>query len=313
MTTRMKLLFCSHLDNPDEWIPELKKHMPDLEIEVWPKVKDSKAIEAILVWLPPAEGGLAQFPNLKMIQSLGAGVNQLDLRSLPRQVPLARLVDPGLNISMRDYCVWATLRHYRRLDMHVENQPLKKWVYYIPPPKSAVNVGVMGLGELGGEVARAIADLGFSVRGWSRSPKTLDRVACFSGADGLREFASKTDILICLLPLTPETRGILARPLFEMLPMGAKLINVGRGDHLVEADLIPAIESGRIAAATLDVFAKEPLPQDHPFWTHPKITVTPHVAAFGAAVTAAPLVIENLRRAMAGKPLLNQVDIEKGY
>lgn len=309
----MKLLFCSHLDDPKEWLPELKKHMPDLEIEVWPDVKDRARIEAILVWLPPAEGGISLFPNLKMIQSLGAGVNQLDLKSLPRHVPLARLVDPGLNVSMRDYCVWATLRHYRGLDTHAEHQPLKKWVYYIPPPKSAVNVGVMGIGELGGEVARAIADLGFSVRGWSRTPKTIDRVACFSGADGLKEFASKTDILICLLPLTPETRGILARPLFEMLPKGAKLINVGRGGHLAEADLIPAIESGRIASATLDVFATEPLPPEHPFWTHPKITVTPHVAAFGAAVSAAPVVVENLRRAMAGKRLLNQVDIDKGY
>jgi glyoxylate/hydroxypyruvate reductase A len=248
-----------------------------------------------------------------MIQSLGAGVNQLDLKSLPRHIPLARLVDPGLNVSMRDYCVWAVLRHYRGLDLHAEHQPQKKWVYYIPPPKSAVSVGVMGLGELGGEVVRAVADLGFSVRGWSRSPKTIDRVACFSGPGGLREFASKTDILICLLPLTPETRGILGRPLFDMLPRGAKLINVGRGDHLVEADLIPAIDTGQIASATLDVFAREPLPQDHPFWTHPKITVTPHVAAFGAAVSAAPVVIENLRRAMAGKRLLNQVDIDRGY
>lgn len=313
MTNSMRLLFCSHLDDPNEWIPELKKHMPDLEIEVWPEVKDPKAIDAILVWLPPAEGGISLFRNLKVIQSLGAGVNQLDLKSLPRHIPLARLVDPGLNVSMRDYCIWAVLRHYRGLDTHAEHQPLKKWVYYIPPPKSAVNVGIMGIGELGGEVARAIADLGFSVRGWSRTPKTIDRVACFSGASGLREFASKTDILICLLPLTPETRGILARPLFEMLPKGAKLINVGRGGHLAEADLIPAIESGRIASATLDVFATEPLPPEHPFWTHPKITVTPHVAAFGAAVSAAPVVVENLRRAMAGERLLNQVDIDKGY
>jgi glyoxylate/hydroxypyruvate reductase len=309
----MKTVFCSHLDDPHEWIPELQKLMPELEVEVWPNVKDPKAIEGLLVWIPPAEGGVALFPNLKMIQSLGAGVNQLDLKSLPRHVPLARLVDPGLNVSMRDYCAWATLRHYRKLDMHAENQLLRKWVYYIPPPKSAVNVGIMGLGELGGDVARTIADLGFSVRGWSRTPKTLDRVACFSGTDGLREFASKTDILICVLPLTPETRGILARPLFEMLPKGARLINVGRGGHLIEADLIPAIESGRIAAATLDVFAKEPLPDEHPFWTHPKITVTPHVAAFGAAVSAAPVVVENLRRARAGKRLLNQVDIDKGY
>jgi glyoxylate/hydroxypyruvate reductase A len=309
----MKLLFCSHLDDPNEWIPELKRHMPDLEIEVWPEVKDRAAVDAILVWLPPAEGGLGQFPNLKAIQSLGAGVNQLDLKSLPRHIPLARLVDPGLNVSMRDYCVWAVLRHYRGLDMHAEHQPQKKWVYYIPPPKSAVSVGIMGLGELGGEVARAVADLGFSVRGWARSPKKLDGVACFSGADGLKEFAGKTDILICLLPLTPETRGILARPLFEMLPKGAKIINVGRGDHLVEPDLLAALASGQIACATLDVFSKEPLPAEHPFWSHPKVTVTPHVAAFGAAVTAAPVVVENLRRAMARKPLLNQVDIDRGY
>jgi glyoxylate/hydroxypyruvate reductase A len=309
----MKLLFCSHLDDPNEWIPELKRHMPDLEIEVWPKVKDPAAVDAILVWLPPAEGGLAQFPNLKAIQSLGAGVNQLDLKSLPRHVPLARLVDPGLTVSMRDYCVWAVLRHYRGLDLHAENQPQKKWVYYIPPPKSAVSVGVMGLGELGGEVARAVADLGFSVRGWARSPKTIERVECFSGSDGLATFAGKTDILICLLPLTPETRGILARPLFETLPKGARLINVGRGDHLVEPDLLAALESGRIASATLDVFSREPLPPEHPFWSHPKITVTPHVAAFGSAVSAAPVVVENLRRAVARKRLLNQVDIERGY
>jgi len=313
MTKPMKLLFCSHLDDPSEWIPELKRHMPDLEIEVWPDVKDRAAVDAILVWLPPAEGGLGQFPNLKAIQSLGAGVNQLDLKSLPRHIPLARLVDPGLNVSMRDYCVWAVLRHYRGLDMHAEHQPQKKWVYYIPPPKSAVSVGIMGLGELGGEVARTVADLGFSVRGWARSPKKLDGVACFSGAGGLKEFAGKTDILICLLPLTPETRGILARPLFEMLPKGAKIINVGRGDHLVEPDLLAALASGQVASATLDVFSKEPLPAEHPFWSHPKVTVTPHVAAFGAAVTAAPVVVENLRRAMARKPLLNQVDIDRGY
>jgi len=308
----MKLLFCSHLDDPHEWIPELKRHMPDLEIDVWPEVKDSAAIDAILVWIPP-EGGLAQFPNLKAIQSLGAGVNQLDLKSLPHGVPVARLVDPGLTVSMRDYCVWAVLRHYRGLDSHAANQPQKKWVYYIPPPKSAVSVGVMGLGELGGEVARVATDLGFSVRGWARSPKTIERVACFWGPEGLAAFAGKTDILICLLPLTAETRGILARPLFEMLPKGARVINVGRGDHLVERDLLDALESGRIASATLDVFAREPLPPEHPFWSHPKITVTPHVAAFGSAVTAAPVVVENLRRALARRPLLNQVDIDRGY
>jgi glyoxylate/hydroxypyruvate reductase len=151
------------------------------------------------------------------------------------------------------------------------------------------------------------------VRGWARSRKTIDGVSCFSGSEGLQDFASKINTLICLLPLTEETRGILARPLFEMLPRGARIINVGRGDHLVERDLLAALESGQIAAATLDVFSREPLPTDHPFWSHPKINVTPHVATFGSAASAAPNVVENLRRAMAGRPLLNQVDIVRGY
>jgi len=308
----MKLLFCSHLDDPNEWIPELKREMPDLEIEVWPKVSDPAAIDAVLVWIPP-EQGLAQFPNLKAILSLGAGINQLDLKSLPPGVPLARLVDPGLTDGMRDYCAWAVMRYHRSLDEHEANQVRRKWVYKMAPPKSSVCVGVLGLGELGATTAQRLAELGFQVRGWARSPKAIEGVSCFAGTAGLRDFAGKVNTLICLLPLTEETRGILARPLFEMLPRGARIINVGRGDHLVEPDLLAALESGQIAAATLDVFSREPLPTDHPFWSHPKITVTPHVATFGSAASAAPNVVENLRRAIAGRPLLNQVDIARGY
>src|SRR5258708_31864560 len=308
----MKLLFNSQIDDPAEWIPELLAHMPDLEIEVWPKIADPKAIDAALVFTPPPDG-LGRYPNLKAILSLGAGVNQLGLESLPRGIPVARLVDPGLTETMRDYCVWAVLGYHRGWDVRVRHQPQRRWIHTIPRPKSSVSVGVMGLGKLGAVVARTMADLGFQVRGWSRSPKTIDGVASFSGQDGLSGFAAKADILICLLPLTGETRGILARPLFEMLPGGARLINVGRGDHLVEPDLLAALDSGQLGGATLDVFQREPLAPKHPFWAHPKITITPHVAAFGSPETATPVVVENLKRALAGRPLVDHVDVVRGY
>jgi len=308
----MRIIFHSNLDDPAEWVPHLTALMPELKVEVWPDIADPKAIEGALIWTQP-EDGLARYPNLKAILSLGAGINQLDLTKLPPGVPLARLVDPILTSAMRDYCLWATLRYQRLLDMHQQNQPQKKWVYKQPPDPDQWGVGVMGLGELGSVTARCIADFGFKTRGWSRTPKKLDGVECFAGTDQLADFASKCDILVCLLPLTPETRGILSAKLFALLPKGARIINAGRGAHLVEADLLAALESGQIGAATLDVFAKEPLPQDHPFWTHPKVMVTPHVASYCKPTTASTQVVENLRRAKAGKPLLNQVDMARGY
>lgn len=308
----MKVVFHSNLDDPAEWIPELRKGMPELEVEVWPEIADPAAVDAALIWTQPPDG-LNRYPNLKAILSLGAGVNQLDLASLPAGVPLARLVDPGLTLAMRDYCLYAVLRYQRQFDDHARAQAQRQWIYKLPTEKGSTTVGVLGLGELGAVVARALADFGFQVRGWARSTKKIDRVNCFAGADGLRSFASGIQILICLLPLTAETRGILGRPLFQMLPRGARIINVGRGDHLIEQDLLATLESGQLAGATLDVFSREPLPSAHPFWSHPKIMVTPHVASFGSPVSAAPRVVENLRRAMAGQTLLNQVDIGRGY
>jgi glyoxylate/hydroxypyruvate reductase A len=308
----MRILFNSNLDDPAEWIPALKSHMPELEVEVWPKIADPARIEAALVWTQPPDG-LGRYPHLKAILSLGAGINQLDLASLPAHVPLARLVDPMLTRHMQDYCLYAAIRYQRQFDQQAEQQARREWVYRLPPDKSAVRVGVMGLGELGTAVARTLAAFGFAVRGWARTKKRIDGIACFSGPGELRQFAAETDILICLLPLTPDTRGVLAKPLFQMLPRGAKVINVGRGDHLNEGDLLEALNSGQLGGATLDVFSREPLDPAHPFWAHPRVMVTPHVASFGSATSAAPLVVENLRRAHAGKPLLYQVDRARGY
>jgi glyoxylate/hydroxypyruvate reductase A len=308
----MRLLFYSTLDDPAEWLPVLRAQIPGIEIEVWPEVADPAAVDVALIWTPPPDG-LDRYPNLKAVLSLGAGVNQLDLASLPQGVPVARLVDPSLTDGMRDYCVWAVMRYHRYLDEHAANQVQHRWVYKMSAPKSSVRVGVLGLGELGATVARALAEVGFQTRGWARSRKAIEGVRCFAGAEELAAFAAETEILICLLPLTPETRGILSRHLFQMLPSGARIINVGRGDHLVEGDLLAALGSGHVAAATLDVFSREPLPADHAFWSHPKITVTPHVATWGSAATAVPHVAENIRRAMTGQRLLNQVDIKRGY
>jgi len=308
----MRILFNSNLDDPAEWVPALKAEMPELEVDVWPEIADPERIEAALVWTQPPNG-LGRYPRLKAILSLGAGINQLDLASLPAHVPLARLVDPMLTRYMQDYCLYAAIRYQRQFDRHTEEQARREWVYRQPPDKSAVRVGVMGLGELGSAVAKTLVGFGFAVRGWARSPKRIEGVSCFSGPEELRSFAAGTDILICLLPLTAETRGILGIPLFQMLPKGAKVINVGRGDHLVEGDLLEALDSGQIGGATLDVFSREPLDPAHPFWSHPRIMVTPHVASFGSAASAAPLVVENLRRARAGKQLLNQVDRARGY
>jgi glyoxylate/hydroxypyruvate reductase len=183
----------------------------------------------------------------------------------------------------------------------------------LPPDRGTARVGVMGLGELGAAVARTLAEFGFPVRGWARSEKQIPGIACFAGPEQLRDFAAETDILICLLPLTAETRGILAAPLFRMLPKGAKIINVGRGAHLIEEDLLAALRSGQIGAATLDVFQREPLDPAHPFWSHPKVMVTPHMASFITVASAAPGVIDNLRRARLGQPLANQVDRARGY
>ena len=308
----MKIIFNSNLDDPAEWIPELKARMPELEVEVWPDIADPRAIDAALIWTQPPDG-LKGYPNLKAILSLGAGINQLDLASLPQGVPLARLIDPALTEAMKDFCLYAALRYQRQFDDHAAAQAQRKWIYRQPRAKAQTRVGVMGLGELGGAAARALADLGFAVRGWARTSKSIDRVRCFTGAEGLEPFARETDILICLLPLTAATRGILNKTLFRMLPTGARLVNPGRGAHLIEADLLTALETGRIAHAMLDVFSQEPLPPEHPFWSHPKIVVTPHVASFCTAVSAAPVLVENFHRAMAGRPLLNQVDLDRGY
>jgi glyoxylate/hydroxypyruvate reductase len=308
----MALLFYSLDDDAEAWRRELLRRVPDLDCRVWPEIGDPAAVEAALVWRPPP-GLLRSLPNLKAVLSLAAGVDALLADPTLPDVPLCRLVDPSLTRTMSEFVLLQALRYHRGLDTYARYQRQARWRLHLPPPPAATTVGVMGLGVLGEDAAGVLRAHGFTVRGWSRTRKELAGVACFAGTDGLGEFLGGTGILVCLLPLTAETEGILDARLLARLPVGARLVNVARGRHLVDQDLIDALDRGHLAHASLDVFRDEPLPPEHPFWRHPRIDVTPHVASYGLPESAAEAVADNLRRLREGRSLVNVVDRARGY
>ena len=309
----MVLLYRSSSDSAALWLAELRRHIPELEMRVDPEIGNPKDIDAALVWKPPT-GLLASLPNLRMIVSLGAGVDHLlEDATLPRHVPIVRLVDPYMTEAMSEYVLTQVLRLHRQDFAYRAQQQEHVWRELPQPNASERRVGVLGLGELGSDAARKLAVFGFPVAGWSRSQRRLPGIESYHGPEGLRALARRCDILVCLLPLTRETEGILDASLFAAMPKGAAVVNAARGRHMVEADLLAALESGQLSAAVLDVFSEEPLPPAHPFWRHPKVIVTPHAAAATHAPTAAAGVAENLRRLTAGRPLINVVDLARGY
>ncbi len=309
----MALLFRSTVNSATRWYAQLTKLSQQLDIRVWPEIGDPAEIDYALVWRPEP-GFLASLPNLKLILSLGAGVDHLlGDPELPRHLPIVRLVDPHMTDAMSEYVVVQVLRLHRRdLDYRAQ-QEARVWREL--DQKNAVErpVGILGFGELGQDAAKKLKALGFDVGGWSRSEKTVSGIKSYAGAAGLPPLLGRSEILVCLLPLTAETEGILNARTLALLPKGAALVNAARGAHLVEEDLLTALASGQISAAVLDVFHDEPLPAAHPFWHHPRIVVTPHVAAFTNPATAAPIILENIRRFEAGRPLLNQIDPARGY
>jgi glyoxylate/hydroxypyruvate reductase A len=300
------------MDRFEDWAAALLTELPDLDLRSWPEVGDPADIDVALVWHPP-RGELAGYPNLRAILSLGAGVDGILADPGLPDVPLVRMLDPGLTAGMTEYVTAATLRYHRNLDVYGRTQATGRWVPRTAPAAEDRRVGVLGLGELGGDAARAFARLGFDTEGWSRTPKQIEGVRCRHGPEGLDALLARTEILVCLLPLTEATADILDARLFARLPQGACVINVARGGHLVENDLLAALDSGRLAGATLDVFRTEPLPPDHPFWRHERILVTPHVASMTPPRSAARLVAANIRRLRAGAPLEGLVDRRRGY
>lgn len=297
----------------DGWFKAIKEENEEIEVEVYPDVKDKDAIEYALVWNHPP-GVFDEFPNIKVISSMGAGVDHITRDpKLPEDVTITRIVDDQLAIDMAEFVLARSMAHLRNLSLHQRFAEKQEW-----KPKSYkriadVQAGILGMGNLGITVGEKLADAGFKVRGWSRSEKHLEDINSFAGREELDEFLSGTDILICLLPLTSETEDILNKELFQKLPKGAFLINAARGNHLVEDDLLEMIDSEHLSGAALDVFREEPLPEGHPFWTHHQIQVTPHNASVSQPSSAVPQVLENYERMKNGKELLNVVDRERGY
>ena len=307
------VLFISPDNDPALWQSELSRQMPGLQLIDMAAAHDKATIEIALVWKPP-HGVLAEYPSLKLIQCLGMGVDALFADpDLPRHVPIARLVDLELVAQMSEYVCWAVLHHHRCMDRYADFQRHSQWQPLPPPETAACRIGILGLGIIGMDVAGKLKALGFNVHGWTRAEKSSVDMPCFFGQQGLDDFLPQTDILICLLPLTKQTQGIMDRTLFDRLPRRACVINVARGGHLVSADLLTALDSGQISAAFLDVVHEEPLPAEHPFWTHPRIHLTPHIAGLTTPRSATPQIVTNIRSTLAGKPVLNRVDADQQY
>lgn len=310
----MAILFSSTSDDPDAWRKMLAAELgADPDLRVWPDTGEADEIDVALVWRAEA-GMLAGFPNLRLIQSLGMGVDHVFADpDLPPGVPVARLIDPDMVRQMSEYVLHAVLRHHRGIDRYDAQQRAGEWLKHPLADTEATRVGVLGLGAIGADTAMRLRDLGFKVAGWSRGPKSVAGIESFHGSGGFMPFLARSAILVCLLPLTPETKGILDARAFAGLPRGAYVVNLARGAHLVEADLLAALDSGQISGAALDVFETEPLPAGHPFWHHPKVHVTPHIAGLTNPRTAAAQVAENIRRVRTGQPPFNLVDPAKGY
>ena len=307
------ILFYSEADSAEPWREAFARELPQIPFRVWPDSGPPESVRYALVWKPP-QGFLAQFANLRAILALGAGVDPIPTDpALPKGVPLLRLVDVGFPAQMAQYAMYAVLRFQLRTGELEVLQRHARWTQLDPFFIRDFPVGVMGLGVIGAVVAQRLSAAGYAVAGWTRSPKQFDGVEVFAGSETFTKFLSRSRVVVNALPLTPQTANILDAAAFASMPRGGYVVNIGRGAHLVDRDLIAALDSGQLDGAMLDVFREEPLPSSHPFWCHPKIVVTPHIAAPTIASEVQAQVIENIRRLERGDPPIGLVDIARGY
>ena len=303
-------------ERPDAWIAGLQRELPGAEITAWQP--GAAPADHAVVWAPPQQF-IDEQPQLRGLFNIGAGVDALLKLRVPPTTRIVRLDDAGMSVQMAEYVLHALVRHVREFDRYEADARDGKWSFRKPRLRRDFPVGVMGLGVLGQRVAKAVAQFEFPVNGWSRSPRQVEGVQCFSGADGFDDFLAASRVLVCLLPLTPDTRGVLRRETLLKLNAGQPggyLINVARGQHLIEDDLIPLLDDGPLAGATLDVFEVEPLPPAHPFWRHPKITVTPHASARTLREESIAQIAAKIRAVEAGgafDALPGIVDPARGY
>ena len=307
------ILFYADSQHEQEWLRTLHNAFTQHVIRTW-TIGDDDPADYAIVWKPPA-AMLTGRTNLKAIFILGAGADAiLQLgEALPKGVPIVRLDDAGMGVQMAEYVCHALLRYFRRFDQYEAQRDQQQWQFQMPFEKSEFSVGILGLGVLGQRIIDAVKQFAFPVLGWSRSPKHIDGVTCYTGTNGLDAFLRASRVLVCILPLTNETRELLHQDNLQKLPQGAYLINVARGAHVNEDDLLHLVQTGHIAGATLDVFQQEPLPVEHPFWREPRIQVTPHMAAMSLFNESVAQIAEKIQALEQGLAIRGIVDQTKGY
>ena len=308
----MTFLYKSSAERGAVWARHFAQRAPGVPFRAWPDVGDPAAVRYLATWTMPPDVA-SVFPNLEVIFCVGAGVDQLDLSQVPAAIPVVRMIEPGLVEGMVEYATLAVLALHRHWPAYIAQQRERQWRTL--PIRTALTrrVGVMGLGVLGQAVLEKLRGFGFRCAGWSRTARSIEGVECYAGYEALDAFLARTDILVCLLPLTDATRGILGRRVFDALPKGAALVNAARGAHLVNGDLLRALDEGQLSAAVLDVTDPEPLPAEDPLWLHPRVILTPHVASQSQPETSAEAVLENVLRHQRGEPLVGLIDRSRGY
>ena len=306
----MNITICFASLPPEPWVQAVQQALPDARVSAW--APGAPPADHAIVWAPPQQF-IDEQTALQTLFNIGAGVDALLQLKLPPSLKVVRLDDAGMSVQMAEYVCHAVIRHFREFDGYDADTAAGKWSYRKPRSRADFAVGVMGLGVLGERVAKALQVFEFPVNGYSRSAKDLPGIRCFSGAQGLPEFLAATRVLVNLMPLTPETENILNQGTLSQLQAGGYVINVARGKHLVEEDLIALIDKGYLAGATLDVFRTEPLPADHPFWQHPKITVTPHTSARTLREESIAQIVGKMQALQRGEPIRGVVDHQRGY
>ncbi len=306
----MHITFFSKDTKPEPWVAALRQSLPHAHVEAW--APGAQSADYAVVWAPSQDFLDAQ-PRLKALFNIGAGVDALMPLRLPAGVPVVRLDDAGMSVQMAEYVCHAVIRYFRELDIYAEEATQSRWAFRRPRARADFTVGIMGLGVLGQRVAQALRGFEFPVQSWSRTPRQVEGITCHAGADGLGAFLASSQVLVNLLPLTPDTENILNRNTLSQLRPGAYVINVARGAHLVEADLLSLLDSGHLAGATLDVFRTEPLPAEHPFWRHRRITVTPHTSARTLRDESIAQIAGKICALERGEPITGVVDPARGY
>jgi glyoxylate/hydroxypyruvate reductase A len=309
----MRILLYRADGQTDPWVRDFAEVLPHAEVVVWQEGASAAPCDYAVLWAPPA-ALLGQLADVKAIFLAGAGVDAiLKFGDALPAAPIIRLGDAGMGVQMAEYVAHAVLRYFRRFDEYEKQARRGIWAPLPQFDKREFTIGVLGMGMLGSRVLETMAHFGFPLRGWSRTQKQVDGVECFSGFDSLGEFLAGTRVLVCMLPLTPETSTLLDRARLSQLPKGAYLINVARGAHVAEPDLLTLIRSGHLAGATLDVFRNEPLPAPHPFWDEPRITMTPHISALTVRHDSVRQIAGKINKLENGEPVADVVDRTRGY